>query len=230
MGLFDQPNAEHTKEQKKKVILSELGGATLGAGLGSLGVKIGDVHYQSQALKNGLKLTRAKEIAAKDWKTLFALSNGNLTLEDLPFENRKFFKQQLEENGEQLNYFKQHPRDALQGMKELQKGKVQRLFPNQAEPSKLKSLLQSFQKQKVVLGKNVEPLFTGAQESKMLYPHNITNPALRSLPVLTGLAGLYGAGAIARRHFDKENEKHQEEHDLDRLQKLLKALKAKESQ
>lgn len=230
MSLFGEQSTVHSKEQQRKTTLAELAGGGIGAGAGLIASKLGNLKYQERALKSGLSQTKDIQNAEKHWKTMLDLTNGKLTMQDVPFNKREFYQKQMEENTDDLNYMKEHPSKSPQLLQELGRGKVEKLFPDQAEPSKIKQLMDSFKKKQVVLGGNVEPLFAGAQEERMFFPHTLENPALHSLPAFMGLAGMYGAGVMARKHFDKENEGQQEEHDLNRLQELLLALKAKDSQ
>jgi hypothetical protein len=76
-------------------------------------------------------------------------------------------------------------------------------------------------------GGNVVPLFSGEKEALMEIPHEIHNPKAYGLAGMLAAGGLIGAGYLAERKYEKENKGKYNEQDLDQLQKMLQALKAR---
>jgi hypothetical protein len=230
VSLFGGDHPGYSKNQKTKITASELGGGAVGAGAGLLTRHALNVNYRNELLDKGNRISRDKELASQNWTVLLDLTRGKISLEDFPSEQRDFYAKKLVENADDLNYFKHNPSEAKKALSELEAGKVQPLFSNQQQPSKLKSFLDSFKRKQVVLGKNVEPLFTGKQEYKMFFPHEIENPQFRAISPFLGMAGMVGTGMLMKRHYDKANQSNQQNNDLEKLHTLLQQLKGKEYQ
>lgn len=203
MSLFG--GSPYSAEQNNRITLAELAGGAVGAGGGYVASRISDERYKNKLLQEGLKTTRDKEIAEKNWKILLDLYKGNMTIEDLPLEKREFYTQQLEENAEDLKHLARNPKEARQSFEELRRGKVEPLFKHEKAPSR--------------------PLFPRSlEEIRRPNPYAIHNPKTRFLPALMGMAGMWGAGSMLRKHYDKTNQEQYSEEDLERLQGMLWAL------
>lgn len=227
MSLFGEQQTVHSKDQKIKTTLAELAGAGAGAGIGLVGMKLGNIKYHNDALKAGLEHTQDLKDSEQNWRTMMGIHNGDIDRRSLDEFDQRRFLNLMDEHKDDLEYMKQHPREAESMIRDMASGQVVPLHPEQAKPSQMNQLLESFKKKRVELGGNVVPLF---EDERIQIPHMLENPKLNSLPPLLGLAGMYGAGILAKKHFDNENQGQQETHDLNRLQEMLAKLKEKESQ
>lgn len=227
MSLFGNNDNPLTKEQQTKVTLAELGGGAVGAGLGALGGKVMNAANEKKTLIDGLAATKDKEVAEGNWRTLLSLQKGEITLEDLPVDQRKFFAKQLQENAGDLTYMANNYKGEKDLMNELRRGKVEPLFPDQ-KPSLMNLLFQKAPQTVDLTKDNVEPLFRGANEHKMEIPHKYTAPKSPLLTGGLGIAGMMGAGYALKKHYANQNEGTHNEDDLQRLQNMLNALQNRE--
>lgn len=230
MGLFDKKTTEHSKGQQTKTTLAELTGAGVGVGAGALAGALGNVKYHRNALQGALQESQDMNDSESNWRRMIDLYTGKEDLNGLDDRERRRFRRLIDENKDDLENLKNHPGQIEPLLKDMKRGQVVPLFPDKAQPSTFKQVINQFTPKKVDLrGDNIQPIF---EEEKLMIPHTIENPALRriALPSALGLAGMTAAGMMARKHFDKHNEANKDDHDLNRLEELLAALKAKESQ
>lgn len=226
MSLFDGQSTPHSKEQQRKVTMAELAGAGIGLGTGAIAGALGNIKYRENARKDAFQQSKDLDNSEENWRKMIDLHTGKMKFKDMGERERRRFVGLLDENKDDLDYLKEHPNEVEPLLKDMKRGQVIPLFPDQAEPSKVKQIIEEFTPKKVDLrGENVKPLFADEE----MIPHIMENPVFKGLPPLLGLAGMTVAGMMARKHFDKQNESHKDEHDLNRLQELLDALKAKES-
>lgn len=232
MSLFGGKDTSHSKKQQRRTTLAELAGAGAGVGAGTVAAQLGHVKYQQNSHNQAMQDSKDINDTEQNWKTMLDIQNGKINMDDLDERKQRRFKRLIEDNAEDLNYYQEHPKEFNSLLKDLKQGQVVPLNPNQKQPSVLKQLVERLSPQKPVdlRGGNVEPLFTGQEEARMMFPNIIEHPAMYGIPAFFGLAGMAGAGMIARKHYDKVNEKNQEDDDLDKLQQMLSALKEKESQ
>lgn len=214
MSLFN--NEKLSTEQDVKTNLAQLAGGAVGAGLGFLaGIPL-SARHENKLLDEAVKASRDKEIAEKNWNILLKLKKGNVTLDDLDFGERDFFAKQLEENAEDLDYLIKNPQEAKRSMDDLRSGKVQPLF---GKDTPKRGLFQRGGVGVDLRPSNVVPLFK--DENKLLFPHKVQHPRTKSLAPLLGLAGAYGAGHLATKHYMKANEEKYREEELQKFKEML---------
>lgn len=219
LPLSDNNQPNETK-QRWQTTLAGIGGAAAGTGVGFLGSKIVDADYQKKMYEQGMRDARDKGIAAKNWETLLDLYDGNVTMNDLPPNKRDFFTKQLEENHEDLAYFRANPEVLKKEMDELKQGATPFSFFGDEKP-----MLRNFLFKKYPNFKGTEIVPHGV---KVQFPHDLHSPNSPRLISGLGLAGMaLGAYAMEENH-EKNNLGKFSDADLIKLQNMLEALKTRD--
>jgi hypothetical protein len=180
MPLFTRGNPELTDRENLQVSLAHVAGTGAGLGIGTLASYPLDARYQNRLLENAKKAQVDNEMAKKHWITLLQLERRQITLNDLPANDREFYSNLWKENSQTL--------------KELA-----------SDPLKAKRALEAFDRKVIPIGDNLPKV-----KMTKDFAFKVRSPQARVLLGGLGLAGLIAGGKGAEKYFLSRKEEPSE--------------------
>jgi hypothetical protein len=127
MSLFGAKTEEERKEQIQRGVVG-LAGIGVGAGGAYAATFPLDAMYQKKLTRQAIQSSDKTKEALDHWKVLLQLEKGQLSLEDLPEEDREFYAQELADNSAELKVISRDPYKKKLSLDEMRHGSVSPLF------------------------------------------------------------------------------------------------------